>query len=469
MFEAWVGAERWRTFIHDYLSAHAWGNASADDFLGAVSTKLGPPVAAGLRTFLEQPGVPRIELALRCADGTADVALHQRRALPAGVSEPTARLWKVPVCVRYGDAKVAARACTLLDGADGTLPLPPLPGKACPSWLVPNADAAGYYRSVVTPAQVRALLAPGAPAKLTAGERLMVIADLLAAIDRGEQLVDARLTLAPTIAADPDDKVAAVAVEAAGLRDDVLDADLHVRYQRALRGTFGARATKLGWARAAAAGDERHALRRALVPMIARAGDRALTAEGRRLADAWLADPAKAGLADDLVAAALAVAAADGDAARFGRYLAAAHAAVDRTNQDRLIAALGGFHAPALAARARAVLLDGTFDLRGAVAILRLQLATRETKADAWTWLEAHLDELLARMRSDEASWLLGEAAGAFCDPAHRAAAATLLVPRAAKIDGAQNAVERGLQEVDRCIATTARELPVVRRFLGRR
>ncbi|HMG19961.1 MAG TPA: M1 family metallopeptidase, partial [Kofleriaceae bacterium] len=43
MFEAAVGRDAWRGFLHGYLADHAWGNASADDFLRSVADRLGAP------------------------------------------------------------------------------------------------------------------------------------------------------------------------------------------------------------------------------------------------------------------------------------------------------------------------------------------------------------------------------------------------------------------------------------------
>jgi hypothetical protein len=55
-----------------------------------------------------------------------------------------------------------------------------------------------------------------------------------------------------------------------------------------------------------------------------------------------------------------------------------------------------------------------------------------------------------------------------FCDPPHVDAMRALLTPRAAKIDGAQLAVERGLEKAGQCISELAREEPALERFLRR-
>jgi hypothetical protein len=80
-------------------------------------------------------------------------------------------------------------------------------------------------------------------------------------------------------------------------------------------------------------------------------------------------------------------------------------------------------------------------DLRDSIGIVSRVLAHRETRDLGVAFLDAHIDELLARMRDDEAAWFLGGIAGAFCDPDRKAKITALVAPRASKIDGAQASV----------------------------
>ncbi|HEU4727019.1 MAG TPA: M1 family metallopeptidase [Kofleriaceae bacterium] len=473
MFESFVGRDAWRGFLQRYLAAHAWGNASADDFLAGVADQLGAAQAAAMRSFLEQPGVPRIAGRLRCdRERPPRLELSQTRALPAGVTDPEARRWGVPVCVRHGDARPGvpgARQCFLLAAESAVVELAPAGGPArCPAWMILNADAIGYYRSAVDPAIAGALLTPGSAiaraARPTPAERMMLVEDLRGAVERGELALDKLLELVPLIAADPDDKVArsalvADAIPTSGLTDAMYQAARRWSYR-----AFRARARQLGWQRAAGEPEERHELRRELVPVVA-ALDPALTAEARRLADLWLAR--RTGVPDDLADEVLAAAARHGDAARFDRYLAAAGAARDRAEHARLLSALGEFDDPGLVNRALALVLAPEHDLRDAIGIVTGVLARRETRELGLAFLTVHLDELLARMRSDEASLLLAAIAGAFCDIDHRRAIAALVVPRAAKLDGAQASVSRALEQADQCIALVDRQLPALRHLLA--
>ncbi len=471
MFESSAGPKVWQRFLQAYLRAHAWGNASADDFLRDAADQLGPAVAAAMRGFLERPGVPRIAAELRCPAGEPPrIELTQQRSLPAGVADPAPAPWTVPVCVRSGTAAASFRDCVTLSTSAASFALGAAGAEArrCPSWLILNADGVGYYRSVVDPAMARALLTPSTAiaraAAPTPAERMMLIEDLRAQVARGELAIDRLLELVPVIAADPDPKVARHAVEAAALPMSGLEDAMYRAARAWVHRTFAARARPLGWQRGASDSEELHELRQAIVPLVAR-DDPALTAAAIRLADRWLAD--RTGVADDLAPAVLAVAARHGDAARFDRTLAAARAARDRTEHGRLLAALGEFTDPALADRSLALVLGHDLDLRESILILYGVLGHRETRDLALAFLTAHLDELIARMRDDDAGGFLTALAGQFCDPDRRAAVARLVVSRAEKVDGAAARVARALEQSDQCIARVQRELPALRRVLG--
>jgi len=475
MFEAWIGEPKWQGFIREYIRAHAWGNASAEDLLGLARTRLGANVEAGLRSFLEQPGVPRISAGVRCDRAGNRIELSQQRALPAGSSEPTARSWSVPVCIRYGDAKASVRECRQL-GTDPTSieispaqQAPTTAWRGCPSWVIVNAGATGYYRSVIDPEMARALLTPTSAiakaAKPTAAERMMLVSDLRAAVERDELSIDKLLALVPLIAADPDEKVALYAFEAASIRADALDDALFAKAQRFFIKAFGPAAKRLGWRRVPKDSDERHDLRRAFVPTVGSL-DPALAKQAEQLADTWLAK--RTGIDDDLVGAVLATATYHGGMPRFEQLLAETKQPRDRSELQRLLAALGGFRDPAIAAKVLELVLGKDLDLRDSAGILYGVLGHRETRKLGFEFVQRHIDELLARMRDDEASWFLGGLAGGSCNAAMRAAVAELVVSRAAKYDGAQAQVTRGLEQTDQCIASLARQLPALKKFLDR-
>ena len=456
--EMFVGEAKWQGFLRGYIRKHAWGNASADDFIGEMRAAIGAPAAEAFELYITRPGIPLANVHAECHPSPQLVLAPMPRALPAGVTETTLdhMLFNVPVCVRYGDAKHSASACST--GAA-------IPVAFCPTWILPNAGGYGYYRSHVDFESAVALLKPGAianVAKPTAPEKQMLIADLAAMVKRDELPIDRALPLVAVLVQDRDPAFAVAADEVAPLQSAGFDEPLYKASRAWSVKVYAALANRLGWHRRAGDSDDLQRLRVAALRHVA-FWDPATRKEAEKLADRWTTD--RTGLDDDLVGTALAAAAYKGDAMRFDRYLAIAKRPRDTSEARRMLSALGDFTDPALVERAHAIVLAKDFDLRDAQNILWSQLALHETRDATLVFLEAYLDELLARLRDDEASWLLGAVAGAFCDRPHRAAAATLLVPRAAKIDGAQNSVTRGLELADHCIAEVARELPALHRF----
>jgi aminopeptidase N len=464
MFEHWVGVEEFQGFIRSWVRQHAWGTATREAFFAEFRDALGADAEAGLRSFLEQPGVPLIDHELLCPSGRATLRLRQRRALPAGTAAAAAPGWKLPVCVRHGRGRDTTRQCTFLDSGEGQLALE---GGACPSWLVINADARVYYRSGYRAEELERLFPARRPPPLSRRERLMTLADLSAGIERAELPVTGGLALIPTLARDPDDRIVARARELAGLAQprQLDDAD-HARYQRFSLAVFGKRARQLGWRRGPGDSDERHELRAALVGAVANSGDARLAREADRLARAWLAD--RAALDEDLVEPALAVAARRGDARLFDAYVDAARHRRSQHERALVAAELGVFTDPALAERARGAIFGGGIDLRDSKNLIVVQLAMRENHAAAWSWMEENLERLVAGLRDDEAAGMIGASVSTLCDAGRRQRAVKLMGPVADRTIGARNQLDKALGRVDRCIARRARDRESVHEFLAR-
>jgi aminopeptidase N len=461
MFEMYVGATKWRDFIRGYMKAHAWGNATADDLFTAVRAQLGEDAEIGLRSFIEQPGVPRISAEISCTTGVPKLVLKQQRSLPAGVTDAVARSWTVPVCVRYGDAKTSQRVCTLLSSAETTMPL-----LGCPTWVVLNADAYGYYRTVIDPKVATQLLTSASPAaksaKLSTAEKLQLVEDVRAAVKRDELTIDKPLALAPVLVKDPDPRVAMSAFTASQVRVDSLDDALYAKFISYYLATYRPLAARLGWKRRASDTDDLHELRQAALGVANH--DPALAKEATALVRKWLED--RKGLDDDMVGSALSAATRRGDAALFDQILAAARAPRDRNEKQRLLGALGGFTDPVLAQRALEIVRGNEFDLRDSLSIVWGVFGRRETRQLGLGFVEQSSDQLLVRMRDDEASWYLGGLAEWTCDQASYDRIAAIVTPRSKKIGGAEAAVVRGLEQSRQCIANAKRQLPALTAFL---
>jgi aminopeptidase N len=148
MLDGWLGEDRVRAGLREYLKAHQFGNASTADLESSLAGS--KPV---LDSFLNQTGIPSIRA--RCND--AHLVIEQTNA---------AHHWSVPVCWR---AEGIRATCTVLDSDRAEMPV-----TSCPAWIYLNAGGSGYYR---TEWSLDTNLDVG---KLTAAERLTLVYDLRA-------------------------------------------------------------------------------------------------------------------------------------------------------------------------------------------------------------------------------------------------------------------------------------------------
>ncbi|MCU0684399.1 MAG: M1 family metallopeptidase [Polyangiaceae bacterium] len=471
MLEHWVGEATWRRTMQRYLRAHAWGSATSEDFLRAVSTEAGAPAAEALRTFLERSGAPSIAAELRCQGGKASLALSQRRYRPLGLgakaneganegAKPT--LWKVPVCVRYPAGGATKSTCHLLEGEAAEVPLE-APG--CPEWVVLNDGAAGYYRSAYA-APAREKLRARASRVLSVPERALFVGDVRAQVAAGEADLSAALELSATFAGEADRKVFGTSSEP--LRDvksEFLSPPQQAAYGRALRRLYGTRARSLGWLPKPGESDDAALTRAWLLPWLATAGrDDALQTEARTIAEAWLAG--KKQLPLELVRSLLFAAAPGGDAGFFDRLVAAAEANDDRERRSAIFGALGIFADGALLDRAFALAENGRFDAREAYVIWLSSLYHPRSRDRAWASLRPRLDAVFGSLRDRELASLM-VALGSFCDRGRRAELEAELRPRVARFGGTL-VLDKALERLDICAEARARQQPAVEAFLRR-
>ncbi len=97
------GREVFRKGVHDYLNAHAYGNAVTDDLWVALDAASQRPVSKVARGFTLQAGVPLIQVA-RSPQGAV---LTQGRFFSVAAESGTTA-WDVPVVARpLGGVRVA--------------------------------------------------------------------------------------------------------------------------------------------------------------------------------------------------------------------------------------------------------------------------------------------------------------------------------------------------------------------------
>jgi alanyl aminopeptidase len=461
MFESWIGAAKFQAGVHAYLEAHRFGNATESDFLQAVEAASRPGVAAAFSTFLDQAGVPLVDVALDCSGGEPRLALSQKRLLPLGSTGAGAELWQIPVCSRGGSAGPAARACTLLTAPNGAAPAPT---SGCPAWLLANDGERGYYRAFYRGDLLQKLFAV-ADTELTLSERVGVIRDVNAMAAAGAMPMTDALGLVPRFAgARERETVGATQRIVSDIREHLVPAELLPNYARFVSKTYGPRARALGFMAKSGESEDTQLFRHDLVPFVAREGDETeLQAEAKRLALRWLED--RGAVSAEMAGPVLEVAARHGDRALFDRFRDAAKAEKVRRDRTRLLGALAAFPDPALVREALGLFLSGDFDPREADGILFSAGAWDESRQVLWEFVKANYDAIVARLPR-EATGVMPYFASSFCDAEHRRDVETFFKDRAAKLPGGPRNLAQTLEAIDLCVASKAAQQPGVREFL---
>lgn len=259
MIAAYLGDEKFRDGVRLHLKRHAYGNATSEQFFQSLADSAKDPrVLAALKSFVDQAGVPVVDLV---RNGTTLTATQSRYAFLG--STPRAAQWTIPFCYRPIEG---TRACTLLDRPSVTIAAPV-------GGFVPNAGGTGYYRFNLAPADWQTLIAQSAV--LTSGEAIAVQDSLWAAFRAGKVPAGLLITAAKAMTANPDSNAAVSGGgRLSGLRDRGLIADAQLpAYRRLMGSLYAPMLAKIGFDPTAGAHaadtPDRQKLRQSLVALLA--------------------------------------------------------------------------------------------------------------------------------------------------------------------------------------------------------
>jgi len=473
MFERYLGAEKFRKGVSSYLTAHANGSGSTDDLLAAFSRASGKDVTQAFHSFLDQSGVPLVEARTVCDANGARLELKQSRFLPLGtpaLEADRARLWQIPICARYGTGTAAGakESCMLLTTPEGSLPL-----EACPAWLIPNAEGAGYYRWSLAPADLQKLATAGYR-NLSLRERVSLVASLTTALSAGKlQEKDGLAALEP-MARDEDGTVAVEPLDVlAYARDYLVRDDLRPAVDQVAQALYAKTAAKLGWEPRRDEPLETRRLRRRLLDFLAfEVEDRTVLEAAARRGRAYAALAGSTfdvkAVAPDLAETALRAAVQAGDSRFFDGLVARLGQTDDGEARGRILVALGSTRDPKLADRALALSLDPRLRTNERTVTLRALEADRRTREQAFTWLLSNFDALLARIPETNAQ-ALPQLALAFCDQEHLERAQAFFGPRAEKIPAMPRSLAQTLEAGRICLAYRAAQSQSANEFFAPR
>lgn len=456
MFEQWIGAEVFLTGVRDYLRQRAWGNASVADLLGALDRAAGKDVATPLRTFLDQPGLPLVQVEPSCRAGALELKLQQSRYLPIGTSDDGNKLWQIPLCIRFGTAGAPSAACTLLTQREQTIPLE---AAKCDAPVHPNADGAGYYRWTLSGTALRTLTA--ARQQLTPAERLSFADAMRAGFRAGHNdMRDVMQALIPLVADDEPTIAGAPVSVLYFARNELVDAAQRPLVLKQIKEIYRPVLERAG-ARPRRDENWRAAERRELaLSMLALAAeDPVQRAELTKLARAYLGVGGdgklhREAVAPNLVALALTAAVRE-DTTIFDLLADKLATEQDGTQRNLYLAAIASAIEPAQARRALDLTLDPRLRPQETWLPLATQISDGRTRAAAWSWFKQNFDALRARLPEDYSGYLPSVARG-MCSETDASAVEQFFVASKAKLQGGERTLAQTLESIRQCAALAA-------------
>jgi alanyl aminopeptidase len=464
MFEVWAGEKQFQNGVTSYLKHYSYKNARMSDFLDAIAQTGQPRLSAAFQTFLNQPGVPEISVALKC-DGAPSVALSQKRYLPIGSKGSAKQTWQVPVCVRYRSDKGIEQECFLLDQASADFKL--TKAAACPSLIAANESASGYYISSYQGNLLDKMVAEGSEF-LNPAEQLTLVHDVSSLAGSGDLKIGRALDVAVSFANSPEREIVAQAKDIIAGPKPFVPKTLEANYARFVEKIFGDRARSLGWSAKPGEELETRLLRPNLVPFVAKY-DARLAAEARKLADEWLEN--RKGVDADMLRPVLATAADRGDRALFDALLRELKKTQDLRQRGAIIGALGSFRDPKLVAAALDLVIHADIDTRETSALLYSGINDPATERMSFEFVKANFDEILKRAPSGGGSdfgAVLPYSAAAFCDAGSEKEYIDFFRERAKKFTGGPRVYEQMLEGIRLCEAEKAAQAADIAAYFAR-
>ncbi len=460
MIERWVGPDKWQAGVRDYLAKHAWGNATFDDFVSAMSAASGQDLKPMFDSFVKQSGVPLVTVDMTCDKGAPPtLKLAQRRYAPTGSQIDPNRLWAVPVCVRWGAGKTTGRDCTLLTEATGTLELS---AKSCPSWVLPNEAELGYYRAAPSKSMLDGLLKNSK--QLTVAERVGLFGDVGALSGAGLVDTSVELSLVDTVAKENNRFLVDASIGIVAGIDEMVPDNLRANYERLIKKRFRARAIELGWKSKAGEDDNVKELRPAVLSLVGVQGkDKELIKQATELTWKWLDD--HSAIQPELVGVALGIAARNGDQKLYDRFYADAKKATEREERERLLGAMGAFLDPKIVTQVMALVLTDEFDMREAGGLMQAGFADHKTRETAYQFVKDHFDDIANKLPAPYRAYMAFTVV-ALCDDKRTDEVNEFFTPRVAKFEGGPRVMKQAIEQMHLCAATKKAQTPGVVAFL---
>ncbi|HEY0264786.1 MAG TPA: M1 family metallopeptidase [Granulicella sp.] len=452
MVENYLGEEAFRQGVHNYLAAHMYANATAEDFWGAQTATSHKPVDKIMQSFVAEPGVPLLKFgdALKTADGGSAIVMQSRFFLQAHPENPTMQKWTVPVCLKASECQVVTPETTTVK----------FPAQA--EFFYANAANAGYFRTAYE-ANDLANITKQVETTLTPPERIGLLGDQWALMRAGQGSAGEFLSLVMALKQEQSGAVLQNAfVKVHAVNERIADADDQKRLAEVVRKNFGPVYAALGKPSAKDSYD-RSSLRAELLSALGEAKDPAVLSEARKVTEESLAghktgDPV-------FENAAVEIAAENGDAALYEKFLAMSQDERDPVVQADSLRTLAIFTDPALVRRTMAYAVSGKVRNQSSWIPMAVLLSQRTTSGVAWEFVKENWPKVQAQLTASSGARIVNAPGGGFCTVEQRDEVKQFFGEH--PVVGSERTLAKAINSIDACVQLRAAEEPKLKAWLA--
>jgi aminopeptidase N/puromycin-sensitive aminopeptidase len=453
--ENYLGEETFRQGVHNYLAAHQYGNATAEDFWGAQTANSHKPVDKIMESLVVQPGEPLLTFGTP-VDGKVAVS-QQRFFLTPSVNSSNqpnpAQRWTLPVCFKTDKGQ----DCQVLTPADSTLKAP------AASTFFADAGGNGYYRSAYAPATYKTLVA-GVETALAPTERIRLIGNQWAQLRANKASLGDYMDMVAAVRADQSPDVLRTTFEGISTIYSRVAANPAEKFALAawIRANFSPTYSGLPAPSASDSARTRE-LRAELFGFLGTYGkDPAILAQARSLAQQYLADPSSVDAT--LAQPALAIAARNGDQALFDQLQTVYETSKNPEIQETALHLLALFQDPALASRALNYAVSSKVRNQDADSIFNAELGNEVTRDLAWKFIQNNWDKVRAQLTTATGGYLVS-ATGAFCSAEARDQIKSFFVSH--PVPSSDRSLRHAFEHINGCIELRSLEEPSLQQWLA--
>jgi aminopeptidase N len=403
MLEATIGEDAFRAGVQSYMKKYAYSNTVTTQLWDELEASSGKPVAAIMRGFTTQDGVPLIKVGTpTCVGGKTSMTLSQSRfALDAGSKRP--QTWTVPVNVGLAGKGAEATQQLMVSGAKPVTVK--LPGCGIP---IVNFGQEGYYRTLYSPTHFAVL--KDKFARLALEDQIGLIADSLASANGDYTPIGQHLSLLSAVPQSASPLVwRLIAGQLSALDDRVKGTPNQAAYRRKAGALLTPAFAKVGWTAKPGEEPDVAQLREVLLPVMALFGDAGVVKDAKRYVELSFADPAAVPSAVRLTA--LSVFGRNADLAGWNMLHQKAKDEKNPVTQNIYYRALASTANPVLAAKALAIALtnEAPVPIRSSI----IANVSGEHPDMAFDWAVMHKAEVNAILEeSSKSEFIVGLADG---------------------------------------------------------